>query len=249
MVLREDCGVKSDDKQMRGTHFATLENYEEVTFELFDVTAMRIQGRTRWRATAEAASGFQLSVGLVERYNGPDGDDCCTRPAGIYAFSTQHPVHNSNTCTQEIGSFLSSGVIGLDDYFLTSPFNDQLIIDPEIEWNILIPPFDPELNCDTEINGRSFNPEENHEEPLLVTKAAVYFDGENIMLSDLSQVSDLSGAQLPSVDGKVLLSTAISQKSEEVLFRRPRSRMPAGIYFVQLIDSNNNLSTYKIFLP
>jgi len=84
---------------------------------------------------------------------------------------------------------------------------------------------------------------------LLVTKAAVYFDGENIMLSDLSQVSDLSGAQLPSVDGKVLLSTAISQKSEEVLFRRPRSRMPAGIYFVQLIDSNNNLSTYKIFLP
>ncbi|MCR9134177.1 MAG: hypothetical protein NXI08_16545 [bacterium] len=248
-VLSDTCGVKFDNKQMIGTSSVTLENYEEITFELFDVTAMRIQGRTRWRATAEAASGFQLSVGLVERYNGPDGDDCCTRPAGIYAFSTQHPVHNSNTYTQEIGNMLSSGLIGLDDYFPTSPFNDQLIIDPEIEWNILIPPYDPEFNCDTEINGRSFDTEENHEEPLPVTKAAVYFDGENIMLSDLSQSSDLSRAQLLSVDGKVLLSTGISQKSNGLLFRRSDSHMPTGLYFVRLIDSNNNLSTHKIFLP
>jgi len=89
-----------------GMYYGTINDTEALIFEMVAASHLEVSGITAWDASARVLSGFSTSVVLEKNENTvgrPKNRYCCTKPTGIYQYSTLHPLHNQNTYTQVIG--------------------------------------------------------------------------------------------------------------------------------------------------
>lgn len=242
-----DCDVSSEHATMGSIGPPVwIDDYEEIVFELFESSSLIIKGKTRWRARAEVFSGFNLATALFEVGSDDTEDDCCTRPAGIFAYSTQTEYAPGETHIEEIGELFSAP---LGAYFpIAEGVSGQVLVENLVERGVLIPPPVPELNCETEINGGSLSGN-NLSELNALDKSQVYFDGENLLFGAVEPLEGLFEAQLWSGDGRLLRRGMVAHREGEMIFRAVRNAFAPGIYFIRFSNSEHVISTKKVFLP
>lgn len=202
----------------------TLNGREAVRFTMTAASELMVSGITAWDATARVLSGFSLSA-VLERNDADEEANlyCCTKPAGIYMMSTNHPIQNIETYRQAVGSHFAFS--GLSCCFPVSPTTGQVIITEERGRMI-----GSELaGCPTIIrNMPNINAFEG---------VKFYILGSNLIVEHLSQHNTYT-IDIFSIDGKMIHRTNVHD-SQNTVIDIPNKSMVPGLYLIRISDSIN----------